>query len=160
MWEKAYEIATGALQKPAAHGILNGKVYTPKKSYETITSLAAIFSDSISPTKDYMHVDMPESRSEELLSMQTFTFIKCGYPLYAYYLPLSLEKAHDISYTANLYATKNIEYPVLIDPYTSEIFKLDNPQATEGIYKYPGLIVKDYPIIVTDKRAFKITDNQ
>ena len=160
MWEAAYEKANEVLQKPAAHGILNGKVYTPKKSYETITNLAVIFSGGISPTKDYMHMDVPDSRSEELLSMQTFSFIKCGYPLHAYYLPLSLEEAHDISYTANLYATKNIEYPVLIDPYTSEIFELDTPEVTEGIYKYPDLIVKDYPIIVTDKRAFKITENQ
>ena len=45
-------------------------------------------------------------------------------------------------------------------PYASEVFELDFPKADAGIYKYTGLVAKDYPIIVTDKRAFEITKNQ
>lgn len=41
VWEKPYAKAVEVLEKPAAHGILNGLTYTPKKSYETIKNAAA-----------------------------------------------------------------------------------------------------------------------
>ena len=160
MWETSYEKANEVIQKPAAHGILNGKVYTPKKSYETITSLSVVFSGNIVPTREYIHVDIPNGSIEELLSAQTFSFIKCGYPLYAYYLPLGLGEEHNVNYTANLCVTQKIEHPVLIDPYTMEIFELDSPDASSGVFKHFGLPLKDYPLIVTDERAFEITEDQ
>lgn len=156
MWEKPYAKAKEVIEKPAAHGILNGITYTPKKSYETITHLAAIFSGDIQPTDDYIHIDIDSPSPIELLACQTMTFIKNGIPLYAYYLPVQLGEEADIPYNASLYVNKSLKNPMLIDPYTKEAFELDSADYSYGTYIYRNLQLKDYPLILTEREAFEI----
>lgn len=156
MWEKPYAKAKEVIGKPAAHGILNGITYTPKKSYETITHLAAIFSGDIQPTDDYIHIDIDSPSPIELLACQTMTFIKNGIPLYAYYLPVQLGEEADIPYNASLYVNKSLKNPMLIDPYTKEAFELDSADYSYGTYIYRNLQLKDYPLILTEREAFEI----
>lgn len=158
MWEKPYEKAVEVLNKPAAHGILNGRIYTPKKSYETISNLSTIFSEGVLPAKEYLYVDILEVETTTLLSCQTMTFIKNDNVFYAYYLPLKLGTSHDISQIANIYTSQTIENPILIDPYTSEVFELKKPDNIDGMFMHKNLPVKDYPLILADRGLFEIKD--
>ena len=156
MWEKEYQKASEVIQKPAAHGILNGLTYTPKESYYTLRNLAAIFSGDIAPSKNCLYI-MPDQYSVmEWIAGQTMTYIKKGYPVYAYYLPLELGKP----LTEELYATVStdsvIESPVLIDSYTGEVFELQREESKWGWVKYQKMPLKDYPLIICDKNAFEI----
>ena len=155
MWEKPYAKAKEVIKRPAAHGILNGITYTPKKSYETITNLAAIFSGDIKSSDEYIHIDIDSPSPIELLACETMTFIKNGIPLYAYYIPVQLEKTSYIPYKASIYVYKSLENPILLDPYTGEAFELSNYGCSYDFYVYRNLPLKDYPLILTERDAFE-----
>ena len=166
IWEKPYEKAFEVQNKPAAHGILNGIIYTPKKSYETISNLAAIFGGDISPTRTYIHIDTTGESVTELLSCQTMTFCKNNTPVYAYYLPLQLGKEHNITYTAQISVADSINDPILIDPYTGEVFDINSENITgeviengenfTGMTSYKNLPLNDYPLVLAERSAFDI----
>ncbi|MDY3927766.1 MAG: hypothetical protein SOZ34_00150 [Clostridia bacterium] len=157
MWEKPYVKASEVINKPAAHGILNGITYTPKKSYETIKYLAAIFSGNIMPAEEYIHVLIDTPSVAEQLSCETMTFVRNGTEVYAYYLPVSLDSKKIIRYKASVHIYKPLENPIFIDPYTGEVFdvcKDTNDLTSEEVYN--ELPIKDYPLILTEKKAFEI----
>lgn len=154
MWEKPYDKATETLDKCAAHGILNGLTYTPKKSYETICYLSTIFSGDIKPTDDYMILSVSPKSPIDLIACRKMTFEKNGIPLYAYYYPSDLAKHEDIPFEAIIGVLRKIDEPVLIDPLNGDVFELTEPSSKESYYyKLP---LKDYPMILTDKRVFEI----
>lgn len=157
MWEKPYVTAAVVRPKPAAHGILNGKIYTPKESYRTITNLATIFSDEINPAASYMHVDVADASVCEMLSCITLTYEKGGFPIYAYYLPTSVAQTAPVCYRATVGLTHALCDPILIDPYTAEVFAIsDGISCSGGVTEYAELPLRDYPLILTEKQAFQI----
>ncbi len=48
MWEKPYAKAVELIQKPAAHGILNGLTYTPKESYRKLPTFQLFSAEILS----------------------------------------------------------------------------------------------------------------
>ena len=158
MWEKVYETATLVRKKPAAHGILNGLTYTPKKSYETITYLATIFSGNIVSKPSYTHVDVDTNSVTELISAQTMSFEKDGKKLYAYYLPLKIGTVAEKEYTAGVMVEETLQEPILIDPYTGEVFELEQGKPMHGLCYFEHLPIRDYPLIITEKSVFEINE--
>lgn len=156
MWEKTYAKSIEHIQKPAAHGILNGITYTPKKSYETIRNIAAVFSGDIKPTEAYMHVDIDVPSAVELLSCMNMTFEKNGMPVYAYYLPTEVSQNVEIQYTAEVCVYRRLDAPVLIDLYTSDVYEVDDIVCDHGMTKYQNLPIKDYPLMLADRSSFEI----
>ncbi|MDD6215127.1 MAG: beta-galactosidase, partial [Firmicutes bacterium] len=150
MWEKPYAKAVEVINKPAAQGILNGITYTPKESYRTITNLAAIFSGDIKPASHYICVDIDSQSELELLSCSSMSYDKNGTPVYAYYLPTEVRKNTPISYKAEISVFDRIEDPVLIDPYTAEIFEIEGFVTHQGITKYQNLPIRDYPLMIAE----------
>lgn len=155
MWEKPYEKATETLKKCAAHGVLNGLIYTPKKSYQTITHLAAIFSGDIEPTNDYIVAGVTVNVPIDTLSIMKMSFKKNGLPVFAYYYPSDLSKETKVECNANISILKNLAEPVLIDTFTGDVFEVDTASNSGGIYRY-SLPICDYPLILTEKKAFEI----
>ena len=158
MWEKTYETATVIRKKAAAHGVLNGLTYTPKKAYETITRLATIFSGNIAPKPSYMHVDLNPGTAISLISTQTMSFEKDGKTLYAYYLPIDIGTEFSEDYTAGLLVEETLEEPILIDPYTGEVFALEKGKPLHGLSNFEDLPIKDYPLILTERSVFAIEE--
>ncbi len=156
MWEKPYAKAFEVINKPAAHGILNGITYTPKKSYNTITNLATIFSGDIKPASHYICVDIDSPSELELLSCLSMTYDKNGTPVYAYYLPVEVRRNAQITRKAEIYILDRIKEPVLIDPYTAEIFEIEGFETNQGLTKYRALPICDYPLMIAEKAAFAI----
>lgn len=157
-WERPYEKSVEVLNKPAAHGILNGKIYTPKESYKTITNLASIFSGDIKPTHTYMNVDSDSISVANLLSCQTMTYRRNNTFVYAYYLPLELGKVCDFEYNTAVVISETINSPILIDTYTGDVYEVEEPEYRSGKWRYSNLPLKDYPLVLTDSSAFEIYD--
>lgn len=156
MWEKPYAKATDVIKKCAAQGILNGLTYTPKKSYETITYLSTIFSGDIKPTDDYCLLNISSHSPVDLIACQKMTYSKNGLPVYAYYYPSDLSKHIEITFDATLSILKPLENPVLIDPMNGEVYRVEEPEFRKGFgYNYT-LPIKDYPLILTDKKTYEI----
>lgn len=157
MWEKPYAKANEVLAKPAAQGILNGLTYTPKQSYYTISHLAAIFSFGVKAADIHMLVDSEDPDVINLLAIQKLTFEKQGSPIYAYYLPTPITERAENPYAATVITDKRIENPVLIDTFTGDVFEAAAPeQDHKGMYCYKGLPMKDYPLMLTDRKTFAI----
>lgn len=162
MWEKPYAKAEEVIQKPAAHGILNGLTYTPKLSYKTITNISAIFSGDIVPSDDYLLVAGLTSSPIDLLSFVKPTFRKNGYPIYAFYYPSDLTKEYKTDNLARLTVLNKISDPVIIDTLSGEVFDTemvycDNRVYGTNTYSY-DLPIKDYPLVLTDRKVFQITE--
>ena len=160
IWEKPYAKAKEVIQKPAAHGILNGLTYTPKLSYRTITNISAIFSGDIVPSDDYLLVAGLTSSPIDLLSFVKLTFRKNGYPIYAFYYPSDLTKEYKTENLARLTVLNKISDPVIIDTLSGEVFDTemaycDNRVYGTNTYSY-DLPIKDYPLVLTDRKAFEI----
>ena len=155
-WEKPYAKANEVITKPAAHGILNGLTYTPKKSYQTISHLASLFSGDVRPSTAYIFAEVLGESVMELLSCQTMAFEKNGKPFYAYYLPLELGKPITKEYTATVVIEGHIEEPILIDTYTGEAFAIEPHSTSEGMTVFRALPLTDYPLVLADKRTFSI----
>lgn len=156
VWEKPYAKAVEVLEKPAAHGILNGLTYTPKKSYETIKNAAAIFSEDIKSSAEYIQTDIKGASALELLSCVNMSFEKDGNPIYVYYLPTEVHENTETSYRVEVNVYTKLSAPVLVDPYTADVYEIDDITCELGVTRYKNLPIKDYPLIVTNRDTFAI----
>ncbi len=160
MWECPYEKATSTINKPAAHGILNGLVYTKKQSYYTISRLAVLLSGKIETLDTaYFAYNLVGASRCETVSVQRFSLLKDGKPLYVYYLPTDIqdEEATRTGFCLDIFAhgVEPIKDPVLIDPYTGDVFALD--EATVGVgVQAEGLPIAEYPLIICDRSTYEI----
>ena len=155
MWERPYEKAVEAINKPAAHGILNGITYTPKESYKTITNLSAVLCKDLNPTRSYIDIALNDAPYFEFISAFGMSFEKNSFPLYAYYLPGDVSKNESFDYKATVRTEERIIEPVLVDLYSGEVYAIDDVSTFRGMACYNDMPVKNYPLIITDKRAIE-----
>lgn len=156
MWERQYEKAKEILQKPAAHGILNGNTYTPKKSYFAISNLSTIMSGDFKPSDNYSTIEAHTKNHAEFISAIAMSFEKDGCPLYAYYIPSELDRNTDYDFAAKLTVDKGLNEPVIIDLYTGDVFEIDSDfGVSTGLTYYDNLPIKNYPLIITDKSVIE-----
>ncbi len=160
MWERPYEKAIEVLAKPAAHGILNGITYTPKKSCETISRLATVLSGSIRPLDDYFTGRL-EGDICQALSLQLIALERNGQPLYAYYLPTDIEDEQPLRSGFTLQISdaglqNPIREPVLIDLYTGDVLAVGSLQSDGGVRWLSDLPIADYPLLLCDRSVFDL----
>ncbi len=84
------------------------------------------------------------------------SYDKNNTPVYAYYLPTSVLKSKNIDYNTEIRIIDSISDPVLIDPYTSDVYQIDEPEKMFGLTIFKNLPIKNYPLIIIDKSAFEI----
>ena len=156
MWEKPYPKARDFIEKAAAHGILNGKTYTPKESYRTIAHLSAFFSGSIKPSEETMLMQLKNGGKTVFEKTENFTFEKDGKPAYVYYFGAPLDMAGDLTYTADLTVGSTFENPTLIDMYTGDVYEIESYSQHNGMCAFENLPVKNYPLVVAEKGLFEL----
>ena len=156
MWEKPYVKKSDVIPKCAAQGILNGITYTPKKSYETIRYLSTIFSGDIKPTDEYFLLTTSSQSPIDSIACRKMTFEKNGIKLYAYYYPSDLAEHKEISFDAIVSILQKIDEPILIDPMNGDVFEVCEPAYKKGFGYVYTLPLKEYPMILTDKKVFVI----
>lgn len=166
MMERPYNKASEVVGIPARHGILNGIEYTPKKSYETLGRLAEFFSGDMRPTDDFFagFFDADVCRA---LSVQLCSFMRNGFPMYAYWLPTDIEAEESVKdgFWVNISDSRlscGIKEPVLLDMFTGEVFEIDSENVNlcnyDGVISIKNLPIADYPMVICDRRAIEIED--
>lgn len=160
MWERPYEKAVEVLAKPAAHGILNGITYTPKKSYETISRLATVLSGKVKPLDGYFSGRL-EGDICQALSLTLIALEKNEMPMYAYYLPSDIEDEKPMRNGFTLQISdiglKNpIREPVLIDMYTGAVMATGPLRSENGTRWLSDLPIADYPLLLCDRAVFEL----
>lgn len=162
LWEKPYEKAQEVLRKPAAQGILNGITYTPKKSYETITRLAAIFSGDVAPAPFWFTGRADDLSVTERISKLCLSYRINQNPVFAYYVPTDIQAETDpaalFDATISLpTGERELRDPVLVDPYTGLVSDLAEHTCRCGsLLLLTGLPIRDYPLLLCDRSAFRI----
>ena len=163
MWEKTYKTAASTIEKPVAHGILNGKVYTPKQSYTAFTRLSALLSGDVKPTERKFGGSVIDLHGDKNLwayqqmCAKFLSFERNGKPFYVFYIPANVLNDEGEEQGLITWLPALIENPVVIDTYTGEVFDVsENKQ--KDLHSYKNLVIRDYPMIICDKTVFDIDE--
>ena len=161
MWERPYEKADEVLKKPAAQGILNGVVYTPKESYYAISRLAHVLSGDIEPLEAYFGVDVKDEKAfgrENVSALRHFALKRNGGQMYVWYLPTDIEAERGIVGEMRLDVetfedVREMREPVVIDLYSGEVFRAE---AKIGRGISVDVPIAEYPILLCDRADLEI----
>ncbi|MGN0173563.1 MAG: hypothetical protein ACI39F_03895 [Acutalibacteraceae bacterium] len=149
LWEKPYEKAREVIDKPAAHGILNGLTYTKKQSYYVISRIATVLSGEIKLTSPKFKVFDKRQDEEEII---TISFERNKKEILAYYKPYYIENVIDNRFEAEIsLENTNIENPVIIDLYSGTVY-----ECTTDNNVIKNAPIGQYPILVCSKNTFEL----
>ena len=163
LMENSYRVSSGKPRKPVMLGLLHGKTYTPKAAYRAFCSMCAILD---SRTKPRPLTAVPHSPFDTLLSgalpslgLEIHTFERNGYPVYSYYFAEDLERVFFGDKRFGLLTMhqtgKPISSPVLIDPLTGNVYRMESRMTNrEGYLYFEHLPLTNYPLFLTDEQAF------
>ena len=164
MWEKTYKTAASTIPKTAAHGILNGKIYTPKQSYTAFTRLCSLLSGEIKVTDTRFGGNVIDIHGDkniwayQQLSARYMSFERNGKPFYVFYMPANVLRDEGEEQGFNCFVPDKIENPVIVDTYTGEIFDAEEKRDERYPKSFTDLIIRDYPMIICDKSVFDIDE--
>jgi hypothetical protein len=130
-------------------GLLRGKEYTRKPSFNAYQCLCALF-DSRTKRRSDMVVDLIGA---EKVHLQEAGFTRNGRGMLAYWYPAKLLEPWPTRPLSMKIPTPDgavIDEPVLIDPLAQQVFKLPRMKRTDGGLVCEALPLRDYPLIVTD----------
>lgn len=152
MWERPYAKARDVIAKPAAQGILNGKVYTKKLSWFVLSRLAAIL-DGAEPLEDVSIRWWTSGSTEALLSLQHFALQKNGGPMYVWYAPTDVQDERGTlgelelacETTADL---RPMKQPVILDLLSGDVFDAGGSLRRDGWFGSVPLC--ESPLILCD----------
>ncbi len=169
LMENTYRQASGEARPPVMLGLLNGKSYTPKKSYYAMRNIASLMDGECgSPETMFVNAWMEDYNQRAqgaipALSIVTASFLRRGYPLYSWYYPEDLQREWEGNVTLSIgvlpdEGDNKLEQPVLIDCMSGNVY-----EPMETLVQYgsrltlKGLPLTDYPVFLTDKRAIDWT---
>jgi len=130
-------------------GLLRGKDYTRKPSFDAYQCLCALF-DARTKRRSDMVVELIGATKVHL---QEAAFSRGGRGMLAYWYPAKLLEPWRVRPLSMKIPTPDgaaIEEPVLIDPLTQQVFKLQQVKHAQGGLVCESLPLKDYPLIVAD----------
>lgn len=160
LWEKSYDLPGLHNPKGAAQGVLNGLVYTPKKSYETLSRMATVLSEDFVPVSHSVPTNEIERYAPATETLR-FAFQRNGSPVYAYYLPTDVEEEvpPKDGYSFVIDAANHepiLSSPVLIDLLDGDVYELTDVHTTETAQILSGLPLAEYPFILCEKDLYEI----
>jgi hypothetical protein len=130
-------------------GMLRGKDYSPKPSYFAMQNVCALFDAETKPADFVLRSGgAPDEQ------IYTATFIRNGAPLFARWMPVSLQQDKPMQRSnVDLWCGKaaKMAEPVLVDLLSGQIYKLDKATFSNGWWKIENLPLTDYPLVITDK---------
>lgn len=168
MIQKPYQMGNSTNSDPARHGILHGRTYLPKPSYYAIAAYCAVFDDATKLLKGKSVSgrfsdpatgadDVSRTASERLIGD---VYSRDGHPLYLYYVPEDIQYAYPGAHGFELIceddpALKTIEDPVLVDLLKGRVYGVLKMEILpSGSYRFSGLPLADYPLVIADASAF------
>ncbi|MCF6176779.1 MAG: beta-galactosidase [Victivallaceae bacterium] len=178
LMEQAYRQADGTERKPVMMGLLNGKTYTPKKSFYALQTICSLFDSATVREELLIQALFKDARRPEMVhekarftNIVTDSYLRNGYPLYVYYYVEDPQCETPVTQLPAMWigakGAKQLDEPVLIDPLTGNVFAITDYEtrpATEweaqefGLYLH-DLPLTDYPLIITDRKALAGVDS-
>lgn len=154
VYERPYETAAMTEKKPAAHGILNGLTYTPKKVHSTLKNLCAVLSGDLVGGDGVFHVDFPfETFCKR---PKTVSFLRNGKEIFAYWNPVPVEEDSGVRQGASAdIPLSSIENPVVIDLLEGTVSLIDPEDFVKETGHIENLPIADYPMLICDKDTFE-----
>jgi hypothetical protein len=177
-----YVQANGQVRPPVMLGVLDGQTYKPKKSYFALQNLAAFFANDWQTADLWMNLEIKDYSTYRSGALPVAApicgkFIKNGYPVYGYYCPEELQREmpeiSGLRMSVMNETEKHLSDPVLFDPMDGSVYELGNVIYTNYEFQDRGdevcatdltgnaviirdLVMRDYPLFVTDKKALEI----
>lgn len=149
LWEKPYQKAREVLNKPAAHGILNGLTYTKKHAYYVISRLATVLSGDVEKTDKKFCVTDAIDDGEKIIN---FVFKRNGKEILGYYKPYYVEDLIENRFDAEIdLANTGIVEPVIIDLLSGDVYECETEN---GVIK--NAPIGYYPMLVCNRDTFVI----
>jgi len=155
--------AKAAAKKPqkslppnAYFGLLRAPGYTPKPSYFAYQTLCALFDSQTEAAETPMHFAGDFTGAEPAISAERIEqagFVRGQSPLVAYWFPADVFQdmpARPVDMTLAVKAGLKLADPVLVDPMSGQVFKLEGKQSGQQ-WQFASLPLTDYPMLVTDK---------
>jgi hypothetical protein len=90
---------------------------------------------------------------------KTATFIRNGAPLFARWMPVSLQADKPAQRSnVELWSGKaaKLTEPVLVDLLSGQIYQLDNATFSNGWWKIENVPLSDSPLVITDKSVVQV----
>jgi len=140
----------------AHFGLLRVPDYAPKPSYFAYQTLCALFDSQTEATEMPAQFAGDFSGSEPAVAadqIEQAAFVRTGAPILAYWFPADVHKdmtSRPVDVTLTVKAGLTLRDPVLVDPLSGEVFKLEGRQAGQQ-WRLAGLPLTDYPMLVTDR---------
>jgi hypothetical protein len=147
-----YNWGSGPSGKTNFKGLLRGTDYTPKPAYSAYQCLAALF-DAQTTRAEQTLTFAPaagDAQPLDLAKLASAGFRRNGYALCAYWWPSKLPEdfaSRSIRLTVN---GAKLDQPVLIDPLTSEICRIEGVRQGDT-WTFAQLPLVDYPLLLTDR---------
>jgi hypothetical protein len=144
----------------AYFGLLRLDDYSPKPSYYAFQNMCALF-DSQTQVSDFGEMMISFAEDVDTSALKHATFIRDGFFVCAYWLAVNVtedRESQSFDIRVNLNSNSLLKKPVLIDPMNGQVMKLDGTLKKMNWY-FPGVPLKDYPMIITDERVIEIVDS-
>lgn len=140
----------------AYFGLLRMDDYSRKPSYYAYQTMCALFDSQTQVCSAASMKFTPPVQNAG--SVEQAAFQRGASPICAYWLPASVMEdtpEQTTGVTVSLQQNLNLQKPVLIDPLTGNVYKLKGKQEN-GQWLFSSLPLRDYPMLITDSRAFKL----
>jgi polysaccharide biosynthesis protein PslG len=140
-----------------SYGVLRGKDYSPKPSYDAYQSLCSLFD---AQTKRDPRLEAIADGNAPKLT--TAAFVRNGRALYACWSATDLLEAvkpATVSLRLPTAAFARIERPVLIDPLSQRVYAAQGAATGTGEVALTDLRLLDYPLIVTDQAVVSMVSS-
>ena len=141
---------SGQSGKTNSKGVLRGTDYSPKPAYYAYRNVCSLF-DSETKHADFL------LRVNATAPTSAATFIRKGFPIYAWWQPANLQEPFTPSktrITAWHGAGASLENPVLVDLMSGTITSQLKTSRGGGSWSLNDAPLQDYPILLTDKSLF------
>ena len=140
----------------AYFGLLRTPDYSPKPSYFAYQTLCALFDAQTEAAEMPLQFAGNFAGSEPAITVEQIeqaAFVRSQSPLVAYWFPGDVQKdlpTQPVDITLAVKGGLTLREPVLVDPLSGEIFKLEGRQAGSQ-WQFTALPLNDYPMLVTDR---------
>jgi Beta-glucosidase/6-phospho-beta-glucosidase/beta-galactosidase len=168
LMDRPYRQAGGKINRPVMMGLIHGKRYEPKYSFEVMRRVCSLFDDESERRELYVRfaeVDLRRPAQSGLLATPVCaSFARHGAPIYAYWLtedPQQKAPPREIDLTVWWDSDLKMERPVLLDLLTGRVH---DASACAQDFILDGAVVgrrfrlplTDYPLVLTDAAILPI----
>ncbi len=135
-------------------GLIRRADYTPKQAYFVYQCLCALFDAQTNLDDAEPEVLQTSLDPGRVCQIQTARFARHGKAIFAVWFPSKLPTVfprESISLKLPIAGGANIADPVLVDPMSQKVFRLDGAAVGPESVTVSGLPLADYPLLITDR---------